>query len=452
MTATEPPLAEGAPLAGRPSSGEGSAKALYSKIGWRLIPLLFAGYVLAYLDRINIGFAQLQMKDELGFSAAVYGLGAGLYFATYFVFEVPSNLLMKRIGARLTLSRIMVLWGLVSSCMLFVQTPTQFYVMRLLLGAFEAGYAPGVMLLLTYWFPNDRRARVMALFLCGSPIAGALGSPISGWILQGMNDVADLGGWQWLFLIEGLPSVALGVIFFFILPDAPAKAKWLTYDEQRRVVGDLDLDLDRTPGTSTQGFGSALRDINVYVMALAWFTIVCGIQAVSFWMPLMLKDAGVGTPAQIGAWASIPFAAATITMLLLSRHSDRTGERRWHTAIPCMTGATALILLSFAGANLALSLISLALLACSVYGAMPILLSIPVKYLAPGARAGGIALINSIGLSGGFVSPFILGWVKTQTGSVNNGLYCMAGLLLVGAVLVLTVIPAGPRAAPSRGE
>ncbi|MFI8004700.1 MFS transporter [Streptomyces sp. NPDC086010] len=450
MTATESPLAEGAPPVGGSSGREGSAKALYSKIGWRLIPLLFAGYVLAYLDRINIGFAQLQMKDELGFSAAVYGLGAGLYFATYFVFEVPSNLLMKRIGARLTLSRIMVLWGLVSIGMLFVQTPAQFYAMRLLLGAFEAGYAPGVMLLLTYWFPNDRRARVMALFLCGSPIAGALGSPISGWILQGMNDVAGLGGWQWLFLIEGLPSVALGVIFFLVLPDAPAKAKWLTGDERRRVAADLVV--DGASGQANKGFGSALRDINVYVMALAWFTVVCGIQAVSFWMPLMLKDAGVGTPAQIGAWASVPFAAATITMLLLSRHSDRTGERRWHIAIPCMTGATALILLSFAGANLALALLALALLACSVYGAMPILLSVPVKYLAPGARAGGIALINSIGLSGGFVSPLILGWVKTQTGSVNNGLYCMAGLLVIGAALVLTVIPTGPRADLSRGE
>ncbi|MFJ8640712.1 MFS transporter [Streptomyces sp. NBC_01693] len=450
MSATESPSTESTPPASGLSSGESSTKALYSRIGWRLIPLLFAGYVLAYLDRINIGFAQLQMKDELGFSAAVYGLGAGLYFATYFVFEVPSNLLMKRIGARLTLSRIMILWGVVSIGMLFVQTPTQFYVMRLLLGAFEAGYAPGVMLLLTYWFPDDRRARVMALFLCGSPIAGALGSPVSGWILQGMDEVAGMGGWQWLFLIEGLPSVALGVIFFLVLPDAPAKAKWLTADEQRRVTRDLNH--DRTPGAASQGFANALRDINVYVIALAWFTVVCGIQAVSFWMPLMLKDAGVGTPAEIGAWASIPFAGATIMMLLLSRHSDTTGERRWHIAIPCMTGAAALVLLSFAGADLALSLVSLTFLACSVYGAMPILLSVPVQYLAPGARAGGIALINSIGLSGGFVSPFILGWVKTQTGSVNNGLYCMAGLLVIGSVLVLTVIPTGPRAVPSHGQ
>ncbi|MEU6603092.1 MFS transporter [Streptomyces flaveolus] len=426
-----------------PSAGTVSAKALYGKLGRRLIPLIFAGYVLAYLDRINIGFAQLQMKEELGFSAAVYGLGAGLYFATYFLFEVPSNLLMKRIGARLTLSRIMVLWGLTSACMLLVQTPTQFYVMRLLLGAFEAGYAPGVMLYLTYWFPDDRRARVMALFLCGSPIAGALGSPLSGWILQGMDKVAGMGGWQWLFLIEGLPSVVLGVVFFFVLPDGPARAKWLTDGERRHALGNVEM--DKAPGAPSHGFGRALRDVNVYVMALAWFTVVCGIQAVSFWMPLMLKDAGVGSPAEIGAWAAIPFVVATVVMILLSRHSDRTGERRWNTAIPCLTGAAALILLSLAERNLGLSVLALALLACSVYGAMPILLSIPVRYLAPGARAGGIALINSIGLSGGFVSPFILGWVKTQTGSINNGLYFMAGLLMIGAVLTLTVIRTGPR-------
>ncbi|MFI9731071.1 MFS transporter [Streptomyces sp. NPDC052092] len=449
MTATEPPLAEGVTSAEEPSAGRGSGAALYGKIGRQLIPLIFAGYVLAYLDRINIGFAQLQMREELGFSAAVYGLGAGLYFATYFLFEVPSNLWMKRIGARLTLSRIMILWGLTSACMLLVQTPTQFYVMRLLLGAFEAGYAPGVILYLTYWFPNNRRARVMALFLCGSPIAGALGSPLSGWILQGMDKVAGMGGWQWLFLIEGLPSVVLGVVFFFILPDRPNKAKWLTDGERQRIADELER--DKAPGASAHGFGSALRDVNVYVTALAWFTVVCGIQAVSFWMPLMLKDAGLNSPAQIGAWAAIPFAFATVSMIVLSRHSDKTGERRWHTAIPCLTGAMALILLSFAEKNLGLSVLALAMLACSVYGAMPILLSIPVKYLAPEARAGGIALINSIGLSGGFVSPFILGWVKTQTGSVNNGLYFMAGLLVVGAVLTLTVIRMSPqvRRAPS---
>ncbi|MEU4098977.1 MFS transporter [Streptomyces sp. NPDC026673] len=442
MTATEPPLGKDA----LPSADSDAKRALYSKIGWRLIPLIFAGYVFAYLDRINIGFAQLQMKEDLGFSAAVYGLGAGLYFATYFLCEVPSNLWMKRIGARLTLSRIMVLWGLASTCMMFVQTPTQFYVMRLLLGAFEAGYAPGVMLFLTYWFPNDRRARVMALFLCGSPIAGALGSPINGWILQAMDEVADLGGWQWLFLLEGVPSIVLGVVFFFVLPDGPKKAKWLNDAERREVLAGLDS----ASSGSSHGFGSALRDINVYVMGLAWFTVVCGIQAVAFWMPLMLKDAGVATPGEIGAWAAIPFATATASMLLLSRHSDRTGERRWHAAIACVTGAAALILLSFAGTNLALSIFSLALLACSVYGSMPILLSIPVRYLAPEARAGGIALINSIGLSGGFVSPFLLGWVKTQTGSVNNGLYVMAALLVLGAILTVTVIRTTPRTHASR--
>ncbi len=426
------------PKATAPSA---TTDALYRKIGWRLIPLLFLAYAFAYLDRINIGFAALQMKGELGFTDAVYGLGAGIFFASYFICEVPSNLLLQKIGARLTIARIMICWGLTSCCMMFVRRPDSFYAMRLLLGVFEAGFAPGVMLYLTFWYPSARLAQMTALFLSGSTIAGLIGSPISGLILDHLNGAYGLRGWQWLFLLEGIPTIILGLLALKLMPDGPRAARWLTTDEKHCVIEQL------TPARAhaADGFREALRDPNVYVIALAWFAIVCGIYAVAFWMPVMLRAAGAGSASNIGLWSIIPYGSGAIGMVLLSRHSDRAGERRWHAAACALVGAAALALIPNAGLNLALVVLALSVATVAVFAAMPILLAIPMTALSPRAAPGGIALINSIGLTGGFVSPFMLGWIKTSTGNLNNGLYVIAGMLVLGAIVILRAIRIPPQ-------
>lgn len=415
---------------------------LYRKIGWRLIPLLFLGYVFAYLDRINIGFAALQMKSDLGFTDAVYGLGAGIFFASYFVCEVPSNLLLQKIGARLTIARIMICWGLTSCLMMLVHSTGSFYAMRVLLGVFEAGFAPGVMLYLTFWYPSARLAQMTALFLSGSTVAGLIGSPLSGLILDHMSGAYGLRGWQWLFLLEGIPTIILGLLALKLLPDGPRVAGWLTSDEKRRVTEQL------TPARAhaADGFREALRDPNVYVIAFAWFTIVCGLYAVvAFWMPVMLRAAGAGSASHSGLCSIIPYGSGAIGMVLLSRNSDRVEERRWHSACCALVGAVALALIPFAGLNLALVVLALSVATVAVFAAMPILLAIPMTALSPRAAPGGIALINCIGLTGGFVSPFMLGWVKTATGNLNNGLYVIAGMLVLGGVIILRVVRIPPK-------
>ncbi|MEA3114170.1 MAG: hypothetical protein QOG58_3969 [Caballeronia sp.] len=414
---------------------------LYRKIGWRLIPLLFLGYVFAYLDRINIGFAALQMKSDLGFTDAVYGLGAGIFFASYFVCEVPSNLLLQKIGARLTIARIMICWGLTSCLMMLVHSTGSFYAMRVLLDVFEAGFAPGVMLYLTFWYPSARLAQMTALFLSGSTVAGLIGSPLSGLILDHMSGAYGLRGWQWLFLLEGIPTIILGLLALKLLPDGPRVAGWLTSDEKRRVTEQL------TPARAhaADGFREALRDPNVYVIAFAWFTIVCGLYAVAFWMPVMLRAAGAGSASHIGLCSIIPYGSGAIGMVLLSRNSDRVEERRWHSACCALVGAVALALIPFAGLNLALVVLALSVATVAVFAAMPILLAIPMTALSPRAAPGGIALINCIGLTGGFVSPFMLGWVKTATGNLNNGLYVIAGMLVLGGVIILRVVRIPPK-------
>jgi MFS family permease len=325
--------------------------------------------------------------------------------------------------------------------MMFVRTPGSFYAMRLLLGAFEAGFAPGVMLYLTYWFPNSRLAQMTAVFLCGSTIAGLVGSPLSGFILDSMSGVYGLKGWQWLFLCEGVPTILLGVLAFSILPDSPRVARWLSNDEKRVIAANL---VSRH-GSHRHGLGEALRDPNVYAISLAWFTVICGIYAVSFWMPMMIRSAGVTRATSIGLWSMIPYGLGAIGMIAISWHSDRQLERRWHAAICAIAGALALVLLSFAANNLLLSLFALSVATVAVFGAMPVLLAIPLAYLSERAAPGGIALINCLGLTGGLVSPILLGWIKNTTGSLSNGLYVIAGLLLLGAILFVGVIRTEPR-------
>ena len=415
---------------------------IYSKVTWRLIPFLFICYVASYLDRINIGFAQLQMKQDLGFSDAVYGLGAGIFFFGYFLFEVPSNLLLEKIGARKTLLRIMVVWGTISACMMFVKTPMQFYIARFLLGVFEAGFFPGIILYLTFWYPSGRRGRIIALFMSAIAIAGIIGGPLSGWIMNDLAGTNGWKGWQWMFLLEGLPTIVLGVLVLIILDDHPDDAKWLTAREKEILDHNLEEDQRGLDVAHHHSLGQAFRDPKIYILSFAYFTFICGVYAISFWLPTIIKSFGVTDPLRIGLWTTIPYIAGAIGMVVISKHSDQTLERRWHAALSGFIGGAGLVASSFLPGNLGLALVALSIATIGILSTMPLFWAMPTAYLSGTAAAGGIALINSLGLIGGFVSPFVIGWIKTSTGSVNYGLYFITALLVLGGVVLLTGIPA----------
>ena len=428
------------PVATGTHSADETAR-IYSKVTWRLIPFLFVCYVASYLDRINIGFAQLQMKQDLDFSDAVYGLGAGIFFFGYFLFEVPSNLLLEKYGARKTLLRIMVLWGIVSACMMFVKTPMQFYVARFLLGVFEAGFFPGIVLYLTYWYPSGMRGRIIAMFMSAIAIAGIVGGPLSGWIMNELAGANGWKGWQWMFLLEGLPSVALGFLVLLILDDHPDNAKWLSTREREVLDYNLDQDKRGVDVEHHHSLGQAFRDPKIYILSLAYFTFICGVYAISFWLPTIIKSYGITDPLQIGLWTSIPYIAGGIGMVVISKHSDKTLERRWHAALSGFVGGAGLLVASFLGGNFGLALVALSIATIGILATMPLFWTIPTAYLSGTAAAGGIALINSLGLIGGFVSPFVIGYIKTATGSVNYGLYFITALLVIGGVVLLAGIP-----------
>ncbi len=417
---------------------------LYRKITWRLLPFLLLCYVFAYLDRINIGFAKLQMQQDIGISDAVYGLGAGIFFLGYVIFEVPSNLLLTRIGARRTISRIMVLWGLTSASMLFVQGEWSFYVLRFMLGVFEAGFAPGMIFYLTYWYSQSRMAGVMAVVMLAGPIGGIVGGPVSAWIMTAFSGAHGLDGWQWMFLLEGLPCVLLGVIAYRYLDDKPAEAKWLSADEKALLAADLE-----TRGAQQKhAFKQVLRDPAIYRMALTYFCLICGIYAVSFWLPTLLKLAGVQDTMEIGLYSAVPYIAAAAFMLWFARSSDRMQERRWHTLVPALLAGVSLCIATAAPTQFALSLTAITLATGFMWASYTVFWAIPSQYLKGEAAAGGIALINSIGLLGGFLSPSIIGWSKEATGTLAGGLYVISALLVAGALLLLVNRP--PRSAPAR--
>jgi D-galactonate transporter len=405
------------------------ATALYRKVSWRLLPFLLVCYVLAYLDRVNVGFAKLNMQSELGLSDAAYGLGAGIFFVGYVLFEVPSNLLQARIGVRRTISRIMVLWGLASMAMVFVQGPLSFYALRFVLGVFEAGFAPGMLFYLTCWYPAERRAQIMAAVLLAGPVGNIIGGPLSGWLIASFHRSSDLAGWQWMFLIEGLPAVLLGIVAYFYLTDRPEEAGWLSPEERLRIAAAVNA-----PRTKNEAsFAAALCDPRLYAYGLVYYCLISGLYTVSFWLPTLLRDAGLQNIATIGWLSTVPYLVAVFAMLANARSSDNRRERRWHVALPSCVGALGLALAALAG-HLPVAFLGIALATIGTYAAYAVFWTVPSAALKGTAAAGGIALINSIGAFGGFVSPAIIGIAKDLTGSLSAGLLVMAGLLTLGAV------------------
>ncbi|MGO4151954.1 MFS transporter [Cupriavidus sp. YAF13] len=410
----------------------------YRKIAVRLIPFLVFLFVLAWIDRVNVGFAKLQMLQDLQFSEAVYGFGAGIFFIGYFLFEVPSNLLLEKIGARRTLARITILWGFASMAMIFVKTPMQFYALRFLLGVFEAGFFPGVVLYLTYWFPAQRRARINGLFMTSFAIAGVIGGPLAGFIMSSMEGVDGLANWQWLFVIEGIPSVLAGIAVLMFLPEKPISAKWLSPSERDLVTREIEAE-NRDPAKHSS-LRAAFTNSRVWICAAIYFCVVSGNATIAFWSPSIIKELGVKGNLQIGLVSAIPFIAGTLAMVWNGIHSDRTGERRLHCALATLMAAAGLVLTGMWLHSAVLAMVALTIASVGILAAFPVFWSLPSAFLAGTAAAGGIALINSIGNLAGFVAPYMIGWFKTSTGQLSSGLYFVAALEACATVLVLAFI------------
>jgi len=398
--------------------------------------------VLSYLDRSNVGFAKLQMLDDLQMSSAVYGLGAGIFFVGYFIFEVPSNLILHRVGARRWIARIMVSWGLLSAATAFVTNPTSFYVIRFLLGVAEAGFFPGVILYLTYWYPAERRGRIVAMFIAAIPISGVIGGPISGAIMTYADQIWQLRGWQWMFLLEGLPTVILGIVTWFYLTDRPSEAKWLTSEQKQTVAHIIEAGERDKPDTSVK---SGLVGAKVLLLCAVYFLLLMGLYGLGFWLPTILSAAGAKSPLQVGLLTAIPYGCSVVAMIVVSRHSDKVLERRWHLAIAAVAGAAGLVGSVLAFNNEVLAMIAFCVATMGIMSTLPLFWTLPTAFLGGLAAAAGIAFITSVGNLAGFASSYAIGWLKELTSSTEAGMYLLAGSLVLAAILVLSITSQGVR-------
>lgn len=402
---------------------------------WRLVPFLFLLYIVAYLDRINLGFAALQMQQQLGFTDAVYGFGAGVFFAGYFLFQVPSNLVLERVGARRWIALLMILWGIISASMSLVTSVRSFYTLRFLLGAAEAGFFPGVILYLKNWFPARARALTVARFMTAAPLSGVLGGPLSGALL-GLHH-ASLAGWQWMFLLEGIPAIVLGALVWAYLVDHPALAHWLTEDQREWLQQTLHTEANVAPEAGSSVF-AAFRMGTIWILALVYFGLNTVSYGVSMWLPNLIKSLGGMSNFTIGVLSAIPYVAAAITMVFVGLSSDRSGERRWHAALPAFAGAIAIGCAGLTtSVSVAVGLISVAVL--GVFSMMGPFWAMPTALLSGTTAAAGIAFINSVGNLGGFFGPYIIGRLRTSTGQFRSGLLVVACAMALSGALVLTV-------------
>jgi MFS family permease len=385
--------------------------AAYRKVTGRLLPILMVCYLAAYLDRVNIGFARLQMVADLRFSETVYGLGAGMFFIGYFLFEVPSNLILHRVGARLWIGRIMISWALVSAAFVFVRTPSMFYSLRFLLGVAEAGFFPGIILYLTYWYPSARRARIMAFFMIAIPVSGISGGPLSGWILETFAGAHGLTGWQWLFLLEAAPAFVMGIAVMLLLDNGIRAARWLS--EGEKDILERNLEADARTIAAHGSLRAVARDRRLWRMCLIYFSCV--------------------------VLTAVPYAAAVVAMVLAARSADARRERRWHTAAPMLLGAAGLCASVIAGTHTAIALVCLSIAAAGILTSAPLFWSLPTAILRGTAAAAGIAAINSVGNLGGFASPYVIGVLKDVTHGTAAGLFSVSAVLVAGAILILQI-------------
>jgi ACS family tartrate transporter-like MFS transporter len=407
--------------------------AILRRVFWRLMPFLFALYVFAYLDRVNLSYAALSIRRELGFSDTVYGAGAGLFFLSYALFELPSNLILLRIGPRRWIAAIMTAWGVLSTCMALVHSPHSFYLIRFLLGAAEAGFFPGIVLYLTYWFPLAQRARAVARFMTATAVAGIIGAPFSTLLLR-LDGVMHVAGWKWLFVGEGLPSVVLGVSVLFVLTDRPEDAAWLSDSEKRWLLAEVKAHEPASVTDTSTHLLHAFQSGTVWLLALIYFAIAVGLYGLSLWLPVVVKNLSHATDLRVIALTAIPYLMAAIAMLLVARSSDRSGERKWHLCA-CLAGGAVAFLLSAVLGNPLLAITALFFAAAGMWGGFGPFWALPTGMLRGSAAAGGIALINSIGALGGFCGPYLMGRVSDLTHSFRAALLVCSGLLLMAAVV-----------------
>lgn len=420
----------------RAAHSEVAENSVFRKVVLRIVPFLMLCYVVSYLDRVNVGFAQLQMSKQLHLSNAAFGLGAGLFFIGYFLFEVPSNLLLQKVGARVWIARIMISWGVVSAAAMFAHNEWSFYALRFLLGIAEAGFYPGVILYCTYWFPAQRRAKVVALFMSAIPVAGIFGNPLSGWIMHTFDKAGGLAGWQWLFVLEALPAIVVGIWCLFFLDDSVRGAKWLSEDEKVIVERAVAEDAGQVGGHRklSEGF----KNPKVWLMSFIYFCFVMGQYALTFWMPTFVKSSGVSGVLAIGLLSAVPYVAALVAMNVFGYSADRRRERRWHLVVPALMGTVGFSAAAVLHGSVTLSLIALSVAAAGVLTCAPLFWSLPTSFLGGTAAAAGIALINSLGNLAGFVSPYMIGAIKDATGTSTLPMFVLAGVLAVGALAVLS--------------
>jgi len=410
----------------------------YRKADVRLLPFLFLCYILAYLDRVNVGFAKLQMLKDLSLSDAAFATGAGIFFIGYFFFEVPSNVLLKKFGARMWIARIMISWGVISSCMIFVKGEWSFYAMRFLLGLAEAGFFPGVIFYLTLWYPSKLRSTRTAWFVAAIAVSGVIGNPISGWIMDRLSGAMNLAGWQWLFLSEGIPSILVGFWVIFYLNSSIEEAQWLTAEEKALLASNLLAeDQHKTEHKLVDAFTSG----KVWVLCAIYFTLMIGLYGIAFWLPTIVKAFGIKGYLGVGLITAVPYGVAVIGMILLSNHSDKTGERRLHYVLNVTAGAVGLILSGVYASQPALAIIFLSIGTLGVIGSMPLFWPLPSAFLAGTAAAAGIGIVNSVGNLGGYFGPNIPIWARAFSPDKSAALYIIAAILMVGALLTFFFIP-----------
>ncbi|MDQ0560164.1 D-galactonate transporter [Rhizobium mesoamericanum] len=409
----------------------------YGKVFWRIVPFLMLCYVVAYLDRVNVGFAKLEMSSELGLSEAAYGIGAGIFFIGYFLFEVPSNIIMNKVGARVWIARIMLTWGIISAAFMFTSSETVFYVLRFLLGVAEAGFFPGIILYLTAWYPAHRRARIITTFMSAIPISAIFGNPLSGLLMDSFHGTHGLSGWQWMFLIEAIPAILFGVATFFYLDDKIRDAKWLGDEEKQVLMANIEAE-NKAKVASPHSIGATLTDRRVWLMCLIYFCFVLGQYGLNFWMPTIVKASGVTGNLNIGLISAIPYICTFVAMLALGRSADRLRERRWHLVIPALIAAGGFVAATTATST-TVAIVCLSLAAAGAISCAPLFWSLPTAFLAGTGAAAGIAWINSVGNLAGFLGPFLVGYLKDLTGSNSAGMYLLAAALLVGSLAVLQV-------------
>lgn len=431
-------------------------KATFTKVAAKLIPVLFLCYIVAFLDRVNVGFAKLQMAGDLKFSDAIYGFGAGVFFIGYFFFEVPSNVILEKVGARMWIARIMITWGIISAAFMFTgdigwgglagffgQSDAQFtfYVLRFLLGAAEAGFFPGIILYLTYWFPAQRRAQAVALFMSAIGVCMLIGSPVSGAIMQYMDGMAGWRGWHWLFLLEGIPSVVMGIVVLFVLPNGPRDAKWLTSEEKNLVLSKVEEEnVNKKQGGGGHGFADAFKSGRVWALCLVYFCLAVCFYAINFWMPTIIQELGIDKKdlLKVGLISMIPWGASIIAMNVWGRHSDKTGERRWHAASGMLLIMLGMLILALAHHSPALSILALTFVAMGWAGCVCTFWSLPTAFLTGTAAAAGIAWINSVGNLGGHFGPDLIGRIRTASGGATEAaFYTLTAVALIGAITIL---------------